>query len=162
MRAGALVLLALAGGCTPFKEVKPSSPTGGVALVYCGSSATSPESVMKSLEPPTNVPPEVGGGGGLSDLKELRVCLKLENRGDKPARLDRTRVTLRCPHETDSWEYDHDDQEVIAHPGETRELHVAFRYGPLVHGEDVQVVFDGALTVGGRPAKIGPLLLRKE
>jgi hypothetical protein len=157
-----VVVVLLAFGCTPFVAIKPSTPTDGVGVTFCGSSATSPESVMKSLEPPTNVPPEVGGSAGLPEQKELRVCLKLENRGDKPARLTRSRVRLRCPHETDSWEYDRDDEEVIAHPGETRELHIAFRYSPLPAGEDVQLLFEGALTVGGRPAKIAPMVLRKQ
>jgi hypothetical protein len=159
---GALVVVLAAVGCTPFVEVKPSSPAAGVGVAFCGSSATSPESVMKSLEPPTNVPPEVGGSSALPEQKELRVCLKLQNRGAEPARLTRSRVRLRCPHETDPWEYDHDDEEVIAHPGETRELHIAFRYTQLPHGEDVQLLFDGALTVGGRAAKIAPIVLRKD
>jgi hypothetical protein len=155
-------LAAAAVGCAPpFAEVKPSAPRGGVALVYCGSAATSPESVMKALEPPSDLPPEVGGGGGVSAQKELRVCLRLLNRGAEVVRLDRSYVTLRCPGETDDWAPDRDDQLVIAHPGETRELHVAFRYSPLVHGEEVTLLFDRALTVGGKPARLGPVVLRK-
>ena len=152
-----LVALAVAGCGAPFAEVKPSAPQAGVALVYCGSAATSPESVLKSLEPPVGE----AGGDGLSAQKELRVCLRLENHGEKVARLDRGDIRLRCPHETDDWSQDRDDEEVIAHPGETKELHVAFRYSPLPAGEDVAVIFDGAVTIGGHAAKLPPLLLRK-
>jgi hypothetical protein len=38
---------------------------------------------------------------------------------------------------------------------------VSFRYTPLVHGEDVQVILANALTVGGKPVKLSPILLRK-
>ncbi|MCU1278645.1 MAG: hypothetical protein JWM53_2191 [bacterium] len=155
----AWLLLVLVGGCgAPFTEVKPSAPHGGVALVYCGSASTSAESVMKSLEPPTG---QVGESS-MPEQKELRVCLRLENKGDKVAKVDRSDFELRCPHETDSWAEDHDDVEVIAHPGETRELHVSFRYSPLVHGEDVQVMLDKALTVGGARVKLAPIVLRRQ
>ena len=77
----------------------------------------------------------------------LSVCLRLENHGSEVARLDRSDLELHAPHETDSWEPDSDDQEVIAHAGETRELHVAFQYSPLPSGEDVELVLDKALTV---------------
>jgi hypothetical protein len=152
-----LVLLALAGCGAPFSEVKPSAPDRGVALVYCGSSATSAASVLKAMEPPVGQT----GENGLPEQKELRVCLRLENQGDAVARLDRSEITLRCPHERDDWTQDRDDEEVIAHPGEQKELHVGFRYSPLTSGEDVALVFDGAVTIGGHAAKLPPLLLRK-
>ncbi|MGZ3408431.1 MAG: hypothetical protein ACXVAN_18400 [Polyangia bacterium] len=160
MRRASLLLLSLSlVGCgAPFAEVKPSAPQRGVALVYCGSAATSAESVMKSMEPPTGP----SGESGMPEQKELRVCLKLENKGDKVAKLDRSDLELRCPHETDSWSEDHDDVEVIAHPGETRELHVSFRYSPLVHGEDVELLLDKALTVGGARVKLAPIVLRRQ
>ncbi len=152
-----LVLLAAVGCGAPFAEVEPSAPRAGVGLVYCGSSAVSAESIMKAMEPPTGQT----GAGGMPEQKELRVCLRLENHGAAVARLTRSDVVLHCPHETDSAEPDHDDDEVIAHPGETRELHVTFRYSPLPSGEDVTLRFDGALTVGGKPLKPAPLALRK-
>ena len=155
----AWLVLALVGCGAPFAEVKPSAPKSGVALVYCGSAATSAESVMKSMEPPTG---PVGESSGMSEQKELRVCLRLENRGDQVAKVDRSDFELRCPHETDSWSQDRDDVEVIAHPGETRELHVSFRYSPLVHGEDVQLILDKALTVGGARVKLSPIVLRRQ
>jgi hypothetical protein len=157
-RACVVVLLALAGCGAPFAEVKPSAPKSGVALVYCGSAATSAESVMKAMEPPTGPT----GESSMPAEKELRVCLRLENHGDKVAKVDRTDFELHCPHETDSAAADSDDQEVIAHPGETRELHVSFRYSPLVHGEDVEVILDKALTVGGARVKLAPIVLRRE
>ncbi len=153
-----LVVAAFVGGCAaPFDLVKPSEPRAGVALVYCGSAATSPESVMKSMEPPTGPV----GQSSLPEEKELRVCLRLENHGREPARLTRSDIGLKTPHESDSPAADSDDDLVIAHPGESRELHVSFRYSPLVHGEDVQVVLANAVTVGGHAVKLPPLLLRK-
>ena len=50
---------------------------------------------------------------------------------------------------------------MIAHPGETKELHVSFHYSPLPSGEDVTVSFEHAVTVGGKPVKLRPLALRK-
>ena len=150
--------LAVVGCGAPFAEVKPSAPKSGVALVYCGSAATSAESVLKAMEPPTGPV----GESSMPEQKELRVCLRLENRGDQVARVDRSDFELRCPHETDSWSPDSDEQLVIAQPGETRELHVSFRYSPLVHGEDAQIVLDKALTVGGRAVKLAPISLRRQ
>jgi hypothetical protein len=158
---GGASLLAALGCAAPFDAVKPSAEKGGVTLAYCGASATSTESVMKSLEPPTNVPAEVGGNNPISDQKELRVCVRLTNKGSQPVRIDRSNILLKCPHETDDWSGDRDDLEVIAHPGETREFHVGFRYSPLVHGEDVEVVFDRAVKIGNQPARLPPIVLRK-
>jgi len=151
--------LAMAGlGCAaPFDLVKQPEAHGGVALVYCGSSATSAESVMKSMEPPTGPV----GRSSLPEDKELRVCLRLENHGSEVVRVTRSDFGLKTPHESDSPSADSDDDLVIAHPGETRELHVSFRYSPLVHGEDVQLVLANAVTIGGHAAKFAPMTLRK-
>lgn len=152
------VLVAAAFGCAPpFDLVKPSEARSGVALVYCGSAATSPESVMKSMEPPTGPV----GQSSLPEDKELRVCLRVENHGSEVVRVTRSDFELKTPHEKDSPAADSDDDLVIAQPGETRELHVAFRYSPLVHGEDVQLLSANAVTIGGRPAKFAPMTLRK-
>ena len=154
----AAALLAAALGCAaPFDLVKPSEARGGVALVYCGSAATSPESVMNAMEPPTGPT----GQSSLPEDKELRVCLRLENHGSDKARVTRSDFGLKTPHESTQPAADHDDDIVIALPGETRELHVSFRYTPLVHGEDVQVLLANALTVGGKPVRLPPILLRK-
>ena len=152
------VLGAAAAGCAaPFDLVKASEPHGSVALVYCGSAATSPESVLKSMEPPTGPV----GQSSLPEEKELRVCLRVENHGSDKVRVTRSDIGLKTPHESTPPAEDHDDDLVIALPGETRELHVSFRYSPLVHGEDVQVVLANAVTIGGRPAKFSPITLRK-
>jgi hypothetical protein len=159
MRLVAVALLVAAGlGCAaPFDLVKPSEGHGGVALVYCGSAATSPESVMNAMEPPTGPT----GQSSLPEEKELRVCMRLENHGTEKARVTRSDFGLKTPHESTQPAADHDDDIVIALPGETRELHVSFRYMPLVHGEDAQVILANALTVGGKPVKLPPILLRK-
>jgi hypothetical protein len=158
MRRLATVLLVAAVGCgAPFAEIKPSEPKSGVAVVYCGSAAASTASILKAMEPPVGQ----SGGGGMEEQKLLSVCLHLENHGSEVARLDRSDLELHTPHETDSWEPDSDDQEVIAHPGETKELHVAFRYSPLPSGEDVELLLDKALTVGGKRLKLPPIGLRR-
>ena len=154
--AGAALAAAL-GCAAPFDLVKPSEGHGGVALVYCGSAATSPESVMKSLEPPTG---QVGDSSMPAE-KELRVCMRLENHGTEKARVTRSDIGLKTPHESTQPAADHDDDIVIALPGESRELHVSFRYMELVHGEDVQVILANALTVAGKPVRLPPILLRK-
>jgi hypothetical protein len=148
-------VVALAGCGAPFNEVKPSEAQGGVAIVYCGSAATSAQSVINSLEPP------VGQGGGDNEVKELNLCLRLENHGSDTARVDRTMVMLKCPRETDEPQADRDEQEVITHPGESKEFHVIFHYTQLPGGEDVRVLFDRALKVGDKPVKLPPLGLRK-
>ncbi len=151
-------LVAAAPGCAaPFDLVKPSEAHGAVALVYCGSAATSPESVMKSMEPPTGPV----GQSSMPEDKELRVCLRVENHGSDKVRVTRSDIGLKTPHESTAPAADSDDDLVIALPGETRELHVSFRYSPLVHGEDVQVILANAVTIGNRPAKFSPLTLRK-
>jgi hypothetical protein len=154
--AAALACVAAAGCAGPFAEVQPSAPTGGVGVRYCGSSSASPGSVLRSLEPPVGA-----ADTQLSPPKELYVCLRLENQGSRPARLNRSNVQLRCPRERQEWVPDRDDDVVIAHPGQSRELHVTFHYTPLVTGEDVALIFDGALTVGGAPVKLRPIVLRK-
>jgi hypothetical protein len=156
-------LLLLAGCAAPFVEVKPHPvAAGGVNVTFCGSADVSPDTVMKTMEPPSSLPSEVGGGGGLEPPKDLRVCLRVENRGRAPARLDRGAVTLKCPREKQPWVPDSDDQEVIVHAGESREAHVFFHYSPLVAGEDVAVILDAALKVGEARARLPPIVLRKK
>ncbi len=150
-------VVALAGCGAPFNEVKPSQAQGGVSIVYCGSSATSAQSVMASLEPPVGQ----GGGDAMPEQKELNVCLRLENHGSDTARLDRTAIMLKCPRETDEPQADRDDQEVITHPGEEKELHVIFHYTQLPSGEDVSLKLDRALKVGDKLVKLPPIALRK-
>ena len=155
--ASALALAAFGCGA-PFSEVKASEARDGVSIAYCGSSATSAQSVMNSLEPPVG---QAGADNGMPAIKELNVCLRLENHGSDTARLDRTSVMLKCPRETDEPQADRDDQEVITHPGESKELHIIFHYTQLPSGEDVRLVFDRALKIGDKPVKLPPLGLRK-
>jgi hypothetical protein len=154
---GAAILILCAGCAGPFTEVHPSTPSSGVAITYCGSSATSTESVLQAMEPPAGRPDMQ-----LRPPKELHVCLRLSNAGKQPARLNRSYVQLRCPREKQEWVPDSDDDVVIVHPGEARELHVGFHYSPLDAGEEVAVTFDGAVSAGGRPLKLAPIVLRKQ
>jgi hypothetical protein len=151
----------LAMSCAgPFAAVTPRVEASAVELIYCGSSTVSAESVMKSLEPPTG-PTGSSDSGMLPAQEEVSVCLDFVNRGKKQARIHRSAVKLRCPRETDDWSPDHDDQEVIAQPNEKRRLHVTFPYSPLPRGEDVELLFDSAVTVGGHAVKVAPLKLRR-
>src|SRR4051812_24974211 len=109
--AAAAAVLAAAFGCAaPFNEIKASEPRGGVAVVYCGSAATSPESVLAAMEPPTGQT----GESSMPEQKELRVCLRVENHGGDKARFLRSDVSLRTPHENTQPAADHDDDLVIA------------------------------------------------
>jgi len=156
---GAVAALAVALGCAaPFNAVTPSTSAGGVSVVYCGSASTSAQSVINSMEPPVG---QSGGDNSMPEIKELNVCLRLENKGSQVARLDRTSVMLHCPRETDDPQADRDDAEVIAHPGESKELHIIFHYTKLPGGEDVSLRFDRALKVGDKLVKPPPIALRK-
>ena len=151
----------LAVSCAgPFAALAPRVESGAVAIVYCGSSTVSADSVMQSLEPPTG--PTGSSESGLLPAQTLAsVCLELVKHGGKQARINRGAVRLRCPAETDSWSPDSEDREVIVQPNEKRRLHVAFRYSPLPRGEDVELAFDGAVTIAGRQVKLAPLKLRR-
>jgi hypothetical protein len=155
------VLALVAVGCAaPFVESRPSAPSAGVSMAYCGSATVSSDSLARSLEPPSDLPAEVGGHP-IEPPKEVRFCLRVANHAARPVRLDRSRLVLRCPRERQSWVPDADAEELLVQPGETRELHVRFRYSPLAPGEDVELVFESALSAGGRPLKLMPLSLRK-
>ncbi|HEY2748199.1 MAG TPA: hypothetical protein VGL86_26435 [Polyangia bacterium] len=154
----AVALFGLAGCGAPFNEVKPSEARDGVRVVYCGSAATSAQSIINSMEPPVG---QTGGDNGMPEVKELNVCLRLENHGGDTARLDRTSVMLKCPRETDEPQADRDDQEVITHPGEAKEFHIIFHYTQLPSGEDVSLKFERALKIGDKPVKLPPIALRK-
>ena len=52
-------------------------------------------------------------------------------------------------------------QEVITHPGESKEFHVIFHYSQLPSGEDVSLKLDRALKVGDKLVKLPPIALRK-
>jgi hypothetical protein len=155
-----LVALLAVGCAGPFAAVAPRVEGNGVEIGYCGSSPVSTESVMRTLEPPMG-PTGSSESGLLPAQKEASICLDFVNRGKKQARLNRGAVRLRCPSETDDWAPDHDDQDVIAQAGETRRLHITFRYSPLPRGEDVELLFDGAVAVGGHAVKVAPLKLRR-
>jgi hypothetical protein len=152
------VLILLVACAGPFKATG-ASQASGVEVRFCGSSGSL--GGLRKMEPPSDLPSEVGGSGGLEPPQEVRLCLELENHGPDTARLDRSYLQLKCPSEKQPWVPDSDDQEVIAHAGESRKLHVGFHYSPLPSGEDVKLLFDNALTVGGRRAKLPPLPLRR-
>jgi hypothetical protein len=158
----ALAALLAAGCAAPFSMVKQGGAREGVAVTYCGATQSSPGSVMKSLDPPSAVESELRGSGEMPPPKELHVCLKVENKGSKPARFDRALVELKCPRERQNWQPDSDVQALVLHPGQSRELHVTFHYSPIDPGEDVSLLFDRALTVGGRSLHFEPVVLRRK
>jgi hypothetical protein len=157
--------LILLGGCGgPFVEARPGSATvqaTGVSVAFCGSTKMTTERVLKAMEPPSSVPSDVGGSGGLEPPEEAQFCLRLENRGSQTVRVDRRALTLSCPREKQPWVPDGSDREVIVHSGESKQLRISFHYSPLPSGEDVAVVLDGAVSAGGRPLKLPSLPLRR-
>lgn len=149
------LLMLLAGCAAPFVEARPSAPHDGVSVTWCGAQKTSPGSVMRSLDPPTGRSDE-----RVEPPKELRVCLRVANGASKPLRFDRARVELKCPRERREAISDADDQTVTLAAGQTRDIYVGFTYTGLETGEEVQVVLDHALTLGGKDLRLAPLVLR--
>jgi hypothetical protein len=151
-------------GCAgPFAAARPdaASRSEGVSVSFCGSSKITAEKVLRTMEPPSDLPPEVGGSGGLEPPEEASFCLKVDNRGGQTARIDRSYLALKCPREKQPWIPDSDDQEVIIHGGESKQLHVSFHYSPMVSGEDVALVLESAVTIGGKRVRLAPLPLRR-
>ena len=54
-------------GCAgPFLATRPEPSRGeGVSVSFCGSSKITAEKVLRAMEPPSDLPSEVGGSGGL-------------------------------------------------------------------------------------------------
>jgi hypothetical protein len=158
-----LFLAYLLAGCAgPFAAVRPEASRGdGLSVGFCGSTKITGERVLRAMEPPSDLPSEVGGSGGLEPPEEARFCLSVDNRGTQTARIDRSYLQLKCPREKQPWVPDSDDQEVIVHGGESKQVHVSFHYSPMVSGEDVTLLLEGAVTVGGKRARLPPLALRK-
>jgi hypothetical protein len=155
-----LVLLFACAG--PFSAApSASAQAAGVTVSFCGSSKVTAERVLRTMEPPSDLPSEVGGSGGLEPPEEASFCLKVENRGTQTVRVDRSYLVLKCPREKQPWVPDKDDQEVIVHAGESKQLQVVFHYSPMPSGEDVAVILEGAVSAGGRRLKLPPLPLRK-
>jgi hypothetical protein len=158
MRSACLSLGLLLVGCAaPFTEVKSSSPREGVSVTTCGLGNATTGSVIASMEPPQGAPEE-----RLEPKKVLRVCLRLANKGHAPVRLDRSQVQLKCPRERLDWTSDNDDTAATVHPGSSRDFYVGFSYGVIEPGEEVSVLLDQALTSGGKPFKVDPIVLRRK
>jgi hypothetical protein len=152
----------LAGCAGPFAAARNEpSRADGLSVGFCGSTKITAEKVLQAMAPPSDLPTEVGGSGGLEPPEEARFCVSVDNRGAQTARIDRSYLALKCPREKQPWIPDSDDQEVIVHGGESKQLHVSFHYSPMPSGEDVSVLFEGAVTVGGKRARLAPLQLRK-
>lgn len=156
MQVRLFLLLAACGA--PFSAVRPASQASGVSVSFCGASKINS---LRRFEPPSDLPTEVGGSGGLEPPQEVSFCLLITNRGAATARFDRGDLELKCPSEKQQWVPDKDDQEVIVRAGESKELHVGFHYSPLQSGEDVTLLFEKALTISGRFVRLPPLPLRK-
>jgi hypothetical protein len=160
-----LIAIVLVCGCAaPFGEARPGviSKAGGASLSFCGSTKVTAQRVLDNMEPPSSLPTEVGGSGGIEPPEQARFCVKLENRGSQTIRVDRSYLALKCPREKQPWIPDSDDRDVIVHGGETKQLYVSFQYSPMSAGEDVSLLFDGAVAAEGRPLKIAPLPLRRK
>jgi hypothetical protein len=160
--AGVATGLFVAGCAAPFIAARSEpSQAAGVSVAFCGSSKVTAEKLLRAAEPPSDLPTEVGGSGGLAPPEEASFCLKVDNHGRQTVRVDRSYLQLLAPHEKQPWIPDTDDQEVIVHAGEAKQLHVSFHYSPMPSGEDLKLLLESAFTVEGRRLKIAPLPIRK-
>jgi hypothetical protein len=142
----------------PFVDVGRSSKSGSIMASSCGSTKITAEKVLSNMEPPSSLPTEVGGSGGLEPPEDAQFCVELDNRSNQTVRVDRSYLQLKCPREKQPWIPDSDDQEVIVHAGEAKKFHVSFHYSPMPSGEDVQILFDRAI----KGVSLPPLPLRKK
>ena len=149
-----IFLFACAG---PFIDVGKSSKSGSITVTSCGSTKITAERILSNAEPPSSLPSEVGGSGGLEPPEQAQFCVQLENHSSATVRVDRSYLQLKCPREKQPWVPDTDDQEVIIHAGESKKFNVSFHYSPMPSGEDVQLLFDRAV----KGAQLPPLPLRR-
>ncbi len=156
------VLIFLAACAGPFGDLGKSSKSGSITASSCGSTKITAEKILANAEPPSSLPTEVGGSGGLEPPEEAQLCVLLENHSDKTVRVDRSYLQLKCPREKQPWIPDSDDQEVIVHGGESKKLYVSFHYSPMPSGEDVQILFERAVKLDGKALSLPPLPLRKK
>jgi hypothetical protein len=152
------ILIFLVACAGPFADVGKASKSGGVTASSCGTTKITAERILSNAEPPSSLPSEVGGSGGLEPPEQAQFCVQLENHSNTTVRVDRSYLQLKCPREKQPWVPDSDDQEVIVHAGETKKFNVSFHYSPMPSGEDVQLLLDRAI----KGVSLPPLPLRKK
>ena len=154
-----LVLLSLPGCVGPFTEL-PASPGGGpITVATCGNSSTRAESVIAAMDGP---PLGETGGPRLEPPKEVTVCVRVDNHGSGPVKVDRSRFHLKCSYGVESWIEDAADTRFVVPAGETRKTRVTFHYSKILSGEDARLEIDDAVTAGDRPVHAPAILLRKK
>jgi hypothetical protein len=155
-----LPLLLLSACASPFLEVSTQRGTSPVTASYCGSTTVRAASVIAAMDGP----PLGETGSGIEPPKELEVCVRIDNRGNRPVKVDRSRFHLRSDkHDTEGWVQDRDDARFVVPPGESRKTHVAFHYSPnLLSGEEVRVDFDEVIGELDHPLRVPPIVLRRK
>jgi hypothetical protein len=158
----AIVLAAVlpgVGGCAaPFEEVRAGGATGKVAVASCGVRTGSTGSVVRAMDGP---PSEIEGRS-TAPSTEFTVCVKLDNQGGQPIKVDRSHLHLKTPRARDTWVPDAADEVFVVPPGTAKRFDITFKPAPLLAGEDVSVLFDGAIYADGRPMSLPPIVLRKK
>jgi hypothetical protein len=154
-------LILLVGCAGPFVDLDKPSKSQSITASSCGSTKITAERVLNNMEPPSSLPSEVGGSGGLEPPEQAQLCVQLDNHASGTVRVDRSYLQLKCPREKQPWVPDSDDQEVIIHAGESKKFKVSFHYSPMPSGEDVAILFERAVKVEGRVVALPPLPLRK-
>jgi hypothetical protein len=158
MRRALLGILFASGCAAPFVEVPSAQPsTAAVRVTSCGTSGMRASSVVAAMDGP----PLGETGSGMEPQKEVEVCLQIGNHGHAPLEVDRSRVYLKAPHETQTPIGDKDDDRFVVPVSETRKFKVAFHYSTILSGQDCRLDFDQVVKAGDRPITLPPITLRR-
>lgn len=147
------------GGCAaPFEAVRSGGAHGKVAVASCGVRTGSSGSVLRAMDGP---PSEIEGRS-TAPSTEFTVCVRLDNQGGEPVKVDRSHLHLKTPRARDTWVPDAGDEVFVVPPGTAKQFDVTFKPAPLLPGEDVSVLFDGAISSGGQSLSLPAIVLRKK
>jgi hypothetical protein len=150
----------LVAGCGPqFQEIDPGPKKAGeLELTACGASTVTTASVIQAMDEPPVGPT----GSSMPPPARVSVCMRLENHGDKPARVDRSHFTMTKGRGKQMPEPDKEDDVFVVPPGEVRKFQVTFETSSLVSGEDFEVHAALAVTIDGNASKLPAIKLRKK
>jgi hypothetical protein len=149
----------LVAGCAgPFVEVPPAHPVAGaVRATFCGNSGMRASTVIERMDGP----PLGETGSQPEPPKEVVVCVLVENKGQEPVKIDRSRVYLKTPHGSETPLGDKEDDKFVVPAGTSRKFQVAFHYSQMLSGEDARVDFDKVASIKDRPIELPAIVLRK-
>jgi hypothetical protein len=135
-RAPALCL-ALAAGCAPELVEIGGFERGALALHSCGATGASAAAVIRAMDEPGSVE-----GGLLPAQRELTVCLRAENRGGHPLKIDRSHSHLRTKTAREDFVPDGKPELLALGPGQASRFSLTFHLSPLQPGDEVTVTLD--------------------